>query len=236
MAIRRGTSSGNWDLNDVAKTAERILNTARLLFNAEGERNVTASEIALELDMSPGNLYYHFKGKDSIHLALFNQLQRNLVSSLGTSITAPDVLTDTEETPLQRSWLLLTVVLEQMLDYRYLYENPSDLMHRFPEIDRGFRRLVKLKRASCEAIADALLKSEGINPQQHQPGRLVDAMTLALTYWLSYDQLTHPGDRNEVIVHRGVLQLLSYCAPYLGDESAAFYRDCERLYGLMIDQ
>lgn len=230
-----GTASVNWDLNDFVKTAERILNTARRLFNTEGERNVTASDIAVELDMSPGNLYYHFKGKDSIHLALFNQLQRNLVSSLGTSITAPDVLTDPEETPLQRSWLLLTVVLEQMLDYRYLYENPSDLMHRFPEIDRGFRRLVKLKRASCEAIAYALLKSEGIDPQRHQPGGLVDAMTLALTYWLSYDQLIHPGDRNEVIVHRGVLQLLSFCAPYLGDESAAFYRDCERLYGLMID-
>jgi len=225
---------GNRDFSDLVKTAERILDTARQLFNAEGERNVTASDIAVELDMSPGNLYYHFKGKDSIHLALFSQLQRNLVSSLGTSITSPDLLADPDETPLQRSWLLLTVVLEQMLDYRYLYENPSDLMHRYPEIDRGFRRLVKLKRAACEAIAYALLESEGFDPRQQPPGGLIDAMTLALTYWLSYDQLIHPEDRNEVIVHRGVLQLLSFCAPYLGGESAAFYQDCERLYGLMV--
>ena len=55
------------------KTAERILITATRLFNDLGERNVTASDIALELDISPGNLYYHYKGKDSILSAIFSR-------------------------------------------------------------------------------------------------------------------------------------------------------------------
>ena len=112
------------------KTADRILQTACLLFNERGERNVTASDIALELDMSAGNLYYHFKGKDSMHLALFATLQRELVGLLGAPLHDPLLFRDNDEDdPVLRSWLFLTVVLEKMLAYRYLYENPRDLMH-----------------------------------------------------------------------------------------------------------
>ena len=217
------------------KTADRILDSARQLFNQQGEHNVSASDIALEMDISPGNLYYHFKGKDSIHIALFSQMQRELVSLLGAPLTEPTLFAASEDdTPIQRCWLFLTVVLEQMLRYRYLYENANDLMHRYPEIDRGMRRLVRLQRAACEAIALELV----LQPSRDRPdfgiARLVDAMNLTLTYWLSYDQLSHPEDSDTLIVHRGVLQLLSFCAPYLGDEQQDFYRECEQIYTHMI--
>lgn len=222
-------------LGTCLKTADRILETARRLFNERGERNVTASDIALELDMSPGNLYYHFKGTDSIHLALFSQLQRDLVGLLGAPLQSPELFVDSaDESPVERSWLFLTVVLEQMLAYRYLYENPNDLSHRFPEIDRGFRRLVRLKRAACEAIGRELVGPAltGVNAPLLE--RLADAMTLTLSYWISYDQLSHPEDDDAVVVHRGVLQLLSFCAPYLGDDQQAFYTECEQLYQTML--
>jgi len=218
------------------KTADRILVTARRLFNERGESNVTASDIALELDISPGNLYYHFKGTDSINLALFAQLQRDMIGLLGTSIRTPELFSDcADETPVQRSWLFLTLVLELMLAYRYLYENPNALMHRFPEIDRGFKRLIRLKRAACEAIATELLSNTSrAAPEETTLERLTDAMTLTLNYWISYDQLCHPQSSDTVTVHRGVLQLLSFCAPYLGDDQQLFYAECEQLYKHML--
>lgn len=209
--------------------------TARTLFNEQGERNVSASDIALELDMSPGNLYYHFKGKDSILLALFTQLQRELVVTLGTSIEEPELFSEAkDDSPVLRSWLFLTVVLEKMLEHRYLYENLNDLMYRYPEIDRGVRRLVRLKRAACQTIAVELLAETDAMQSAQRRDSLAGAMTLSLTYWLAYDPMVHPEDSDTVIIHRGVLQLLSFCAPYLGADQQSFYAECEAVYARMV--
>ena len=120
------------------KTAQRILDTAAGLFNERGERNVSASDIALELEISPGNLYYHFKGKDGILSALFLSFYRDIAGMLAAPIADTDFLET--NAPLERSWLFLTVIMEAMYAHRFIYLNMTDLMQRYRD---------KIGRASC---------------------------------------------------------------------------------------
>lgn len=58
----------------MSKTKDRILDTALLLFNENGSQAMTTNHIAKACEMSPGNLYYHFKNREQIIVALFERM------------------------------------------------------------------------------------------------------------------------------------------------------------------
>ena len=214
------------------KTKDRILVTSLALFNEEGEANTTTIDIANEMDISPGNLYYHFKGKDEIIRELFQQYE----VALGGTLTAPiEKPLGDEGSNVEDNWYFLYVVMEEMYQYRFLYHNLEDILHRYPAIRKKFRRLIQLKRAAMYAICQALLKQAVIDTQDQQLLGLVDNMTLSLTFWFSYDQLLFDRRPHQVTIHQGVLQLLTMVAPYLGDDQLSFYRDCETIYATMLE-
>ena len=62
------------------------------LFNEVGESNLTAVDIANELDISPGNLYYHFKGKEEIIAELFKHFSSQLEQFMNLEPEGEDLL------------------------------------------------------------------------------------------------------------------------------------------------
>ncbi len=214
------------------KTRDRIIHTSLALFNDEGEEQTTTIDIANEMDISPGNLYYHFKGKDEIIAELFTQYEMALASTLTAPIEAP---LSAQPGNVEENWYYLYVVMEEMYQYRFLYHNLDNILQRYPDIQRRFQRLIQLKRAALYAICQHLIEQAVIQAGEQQLLGLVDNMTLNLTFWLSYDSLLNGMREPTVIIHQGVLQLLTMVAPYLCDEQLSFYRDCEAIYRNMLE-
>ena len=75
------------------KTRERILHKSLELFNELGEPNVTTLLISDELEISPGNLYYHFKSKIDILTELFDWYEKEMSALLDV----PDEPMDIED-------------------------------------------------------------------------------------------------------------------------------------------
>ncbi len=102
------------------KTRDRILFTSLTLFNEEGEAHTTTIDIANELDISPGNLYYHYKGKDQIIAELFQQYELALSSTLTAPIEKP---LSGESGNIEDNWYYLYVVLEVVGCYFHCYSS-----------------------------------------------------------------------------------------------------------------
>jgi AcrR family transcriptional regulator len=58
------------------KTKERILLTSIDLFNRSGVVSVTTNHIAKAMEISPGNLYFHYDNKEEILLELFKRMNK----------------------------------------------------------------------------------------------------------------------------------------------------------------
>lgn len=215
------------------KTRDRILVTSLALFNEQGEPDTTTIDIANEMDISPGNLYYHFKGKDQIIAELFEQYEQALSSTLNAPIEQP---LSADRSNVEDNWYYLYVVLEEMYQYRFFYHNLDNILQRYPFIQRRFKRLLQLQRSALLAICQTLLDQSVIDARDQQLLGLVDNMTLALTFWFSYDQLLHGDRKPQVTIHQGVFQLMTMVAPYLGDDQLPFYRDCEAIFASMLDE
>ncbi|MCZ6830788.1 MAG: TetR/AcrR family transcriptional regulator [Gammaproteobacteria bacterium] len=208
------------------KTRDRILHTSLLLFNEEGEPSTTTVDIANEMDISPGNLYYHFRGKDIIIAELFNQFEQGLGEILNAPLEQPLNVED--------NWFYLYVVFEEMYNYRFLYRNLSDLLRRYPELKTRFRRVLKLKRAAILAVWETLTREAVVSAADNEVEALVDNMVLLLNYWLNYDHLRHDSRAPALVIHQGVYQLMVMIAPYLGEQQREFYEQVREIYRTII--
>jgi AcrR family transcriptional regulator len=197
------------------KTRDRIIQVSLELFNREGEPNVTSVDIANEMDISPGNLYYHFRGKEELVPELFarfyEQFQLILREPLNKGLR------------IEEHWYYLVVVFEHIHAYRFLYGNISLIMQRYEQIQRPFRRLIHMKRDAARALCRQQRDAGVLHADDARIELLAQSIALTITYWMNFDSLLAERDESdEQPIRDGVLQVVSLFAPYLGEREQPF--------------
>lgn len=196
------------------KTKDKILLASLDLFNERGERNITTNHIAAELNMSPGNLYYHFRNKSDIIYEIFVQYELLVDHYLH--------IPDDQTLTLDHLVGYLEAVFEGLWAYRFFHRDLEFLLG-------GDERLRKDYRAFTFRCLDAIKKIlKGL--QAGLDGVLVELddehlesmalnVWLAVTNWMAYLKTAHAGEEDEVIdkgmLKQGIYQVLSFTVPYL---------------------
>ena len=197
-----------------ARTRERILKVSLDLFNANGESNVTTGHIADELNISPGNLYYHFRNKDEIIHHLFAEFEKAVdvgPGEIGDAATA-----------MEDMWLYLHLTFERIWQYRFLYRNLDDLVMRDAKLRSHFNIILGHKRDAVKQLCDVLVEVKAMRASEDEIQALADNILVVATYWLNFEHLRskpagkfaaepHPGQH----LSRGVYQVMSLLKPFL---------------------
>ncbi|MFQ6574664.1 TetR/AcrR family transcriptional regulator [Pseudomonas sp. UM16] len=185
------------------KTRDRILECALQLFNQQGEPNVSTLEIANEMGISPGNLYYHFHGKEPLVLGLFERFEDELTPLLDPPL---EVRLEAED-----YWLFLHLIVERMAQYRFLFQDLSNLTGRLPKLARGMRNLLNALKRTLAALL-ASLKAQGqVTSDTRALGQLVEQITLTLLFSLDYQRVLAREGEVGVVVY----QVMMLVAPHL---------------------
>ncbi|MEE4304797.1 MAG: TetR/AcrR family transcriptional regulator [Wenzhouxiangella sp.] len=201
-------------------TRERILSAALLLFNEQGEPHVPTNRIADELEISPGNLHYHFRTKGDLIQALFEAFEHRMLELLATP--------DSRDVHIEDIWLFLHLVFETIGEYRFFYRDLSDLCGRFRNLHRRFQAIVRLSMQTARHLSEGLAEQGQLEANPEELDALVRNIVLVSTFWLSFDQVverdSHPHP------DRAAWQVMSLISPYLVGEARKELSELAKAY------
>ncbi|WP_296492768.1 TetR/AcrR family transcriptional regulator [Rhodoferax sp.] len=193
------------------RTAERILEVTLTLFNRFGEPNVSTTLISAELNISPGNLYYHYPAKDELINALFDRFER----PLNELLAAGDDVRNVED-----AWFYMHTLFELIWQYRFLYRDLNDLLSKNRRLEMHFQSILKNKTRSLKALLEGMRRGGALQIDTREIEATATNMVVLLTYWLSFEYVRDPRNALEeqnaqAALLRGAQHVLNLLAPYL---------------------
>ena len=195
------------------KTRERIVQHSLDLFNQSGERNVSTNHIAAHMEISPGNLYYHFPNKQAIIAVLFAEYETLVDSFLRPPQGRPMTVQDKR--------YYLQALLAAMWRYRFLHRDLEHLLDSDSDLAARYRRFSQRCLIQGIAIYQRFVEAGILRMDRVQIESLTLNAWIILTSWVRFLCTTRENSAHlsEEAVKRGVYQVLVLEAGFVTPEA-----------------
>ncbi len=202
------------------KTKEKILAAALTLFNEDGVENITTRHIARAIDISQGNLHYHFPNRNAVIEGLFEQFLDQVRDAArhtpGQSFEPEQVLGSMEDN------------FRVMFNFRFLFVDSEVIWRRIPPMKDKLIGLLQAKKQEIHALTIEYrqlgILREDISSEQID--FLAEQFVFAIGTWLTgAEYLRIPAKRTSYFARF----LFRFWLPYLKKE------EMDRWEGLLAD-
>lgn len=163
-------------MGEVTGTKAKILSTALDLFNAEGFGALAAVDVANALSMSPGHLYYHYKGKGEIAIALLEAHAIELQSIANAAMEKCSTMEDV--------WTWVHILIEEAWDARFAYREPIAIVRADPRLATLMRGVFNIQQNTASGLLHSLRANGVIKASDEALDGLIAQLALGLSFQL----------------------------------------------------
>jgi AcrR family transcriptional regulator len=188
-------------------TQFRILQAALELFNEHGSAAVSSNRIAERCGISKGNLQYHFKNKQEIIYAVFQQAIHEMDGGWYRDHLAPT---------LEHMATMFVRQLQLILKYRFFYREMADLLRQDPQLRKRYsdnreRRIRDLEKFMLTLQAAGLMR---FPPDPKRLRSIIDVTWIVNENWLNYMDY-HDREVTVEVMLEGYTETLEVLRPYI---------------------
>ena len=161
------------------KTRDRILQTARELFNARRFGNVTTADLAAECGIAEGNLWYHFKNKRALLEALTEGFLIEVEDRLA-------LLPSDETRVLEEYAQMIAALVSEIRRYRFLYRDQADYGEHTDQLLQRLPGIYRDTLSQFQTFLHAMVKAGHLTLARDRLAPLATNIVIVLRYHLEF--------------------------------------------------
>lgn len=197
------------------KTKDLILQKALELFNKYGIKTVTLRSIAVAIEISQGNLNYHYKSKANIVKALYYELVRRMDINMDQVTREQPILSYLYNSSL--------VSMKTLYDFRFITRDLPSFLDTDSELKLHYMDLQKVRKKQFaylfqNMIAEGLLRKEELSGEYE---RLYIRMNILGDNWIYASDIFDFDETGKLEYCRDLLFEVIY--PYLTSKGKISY-------------
>lgn len=166
-------------------TKKKILEAALEQFNRRGFAQVNMKDIAEAAGISPGNLAYHFKSKESILQALYEQLESERQKLLSAVLQLPTFEHAHEKTQ---------AILELSYRFRFFYLNTLDIAQESEEVAAALRAHIEAHIAYLKGMLDYAVGAGNLQARPEGYNSLAHTLWMVLFFFPMQQAIRRQAD------------------------------------------
>ncbi len=195
-------------------TKEKILAVALNLFNEEGTQKITTNHIAKAAQISPGNLYYHFKNKEQIICELYMLMREKI------GFEEMDLPED-----LCQALLYCRYVASVWWEFRFFRKEMMVLIEKDGKLKR---MVITDNRTQLEKLGHLIehLLNEGYLRKSVEEANLPTLIMMFSQFWMPYLQLMDQNIDKEHALEVAT-EVKRIFLPYLSEKAKLNLKTCK---------
>lgn len=205
------------------KTSDKIVQTAIRLYNEKGLSNVTSRHIASEIDISHGNLEYHFPNKEAVLFAIYQQMREEISSFY--PVQKEDIFN-----PIEHLHKLLVRLEEFQSEYRFFCLDVMDICRKYDRVNNVLEDNMQLRKAQVSSFFQKFIEMKYMKPEPASGYyiRLQHTIRILITFWKSQEAiLSHFNFNKKGEMVRHIWELL---IPHFTENGIAEYKNVLRKF------